>query len=247
MHIKPEAFALDYAVFTLVPEERSDNRRTIPTFKLSVVLAKRGNPDDPFYGKWALPGALAQPNKTINEGAVDKMYEKLGIGPGLKSWQFRVTYSEDPRGWIPSLCYLVVADRMSLTSLKAGKNISDVMIVPVEEALSMDLAFNHNETLSVAVDEIRHLARTTLLIKHFLPPHFTSGYLLSAWKAVLPELDVTRNNFTRDFIKKKKFVTPVLDDKGTEMTTTEHSTVPVTLYKFEERDTKINIITQNQS
>jgi 8-oxo-dGTP diphosphatase len=67
------------------------------TDPFSVLLIRRGN--EPFKGKWALPGGFIEINELLQESCIRELREETGVG--LEEMrQFRVydSIDRDPRG-----------------------------------------------------------------------------------------------------------------------------------------------------
>jgi 8-oxo-dGTP diphosphatase len=109
-----------------------------------VVLIRRKN--DPFRGKWALPGGFVEYGERVEEAAVREALEETGLRVRLE--RIIGVYSDpnrDPRGHTISICYLAkpVGGR-----LKAASDARDTKIfkkIPWGE-----MAFDHAKILKDA-------------------------------------------------------------------------------------------------
>jgi 8-oxo-dGTP diphosphatase len=75
-----------------------------------VLLVRRGN--EPFAGRWALPGGFVDEGERPEEAALRELAEETGLA---FSGEFEVVgvYGEpgrDPRGWTVSAVYLAVVE-----------------------------------------------------------------------------------------------------------------------------------------
>ncbi len=109
-----------------------------------VVLVKRKN--EPYKGKWALPGGFVNYGEKVELAALREAMEETGIMVKLRG--LLGIYSDptrDPRGHVVSICFL--ARRLG-GELKAAGDASDVRAfrrVPWRE-----LAFDHAKILKDA-------------------------------------------------------------------------------------------------
>lgn len=112
---------------------------------LSVVLHK-----DPQRG-WSLPGTFVHEGETLRDALNRGMQQKLWLSPLETFRQLHVfdAPNRDPRGWVFSVAHYALVGQRVL------KEIRPMQIFPIEEALSMNLAFDHAEMLSMAVSRIR--------------------------------------------------------------------------------------------
>lgn len=112
--------------------------------KGGVILIKRKN--EPYRGKWALPGGFVHYGERVELAAVREAREETGLG--VKLWRLIGVYSDpkrDPRGHVVSVCFLA---RRVDGKLKAGSDADEVKIfkrIPWKE-----LAFDHTHILKDA-------------------------------------------------------------------------------------------------
>jgi 8-oxo-dGTP diphosphatase len=75
----------------------------------SVLLIRRAN--DPFVGRWALPGGFLEPRELLEHGARRELREETGLEVGaLEQLGAYDTPGRDPRGWIISVVYIARVD-----------------------------------------------------------------------------------------------------------------------------------------
>lgn len=109
-----------------------------------VVLVKRKN--EPYRGKWALPGGFVEYGEKIELAAVREALEETGIK--VKLQELLNVYSEpgrDPRGHTVSVCYLA---KWAGGKLKAASDAAEAKVfrrIPWQE-----LAFDHAQILKDA-------------------------------------------------------------------------------------------------
>lgn len=110
-----------------------------------VVLIKRKN--EPFVGRWALPGGFVDVGETVEDAAVREMREETGLDVELV--RLVGVYSEptrDPRGHNVSVVFLA---RLVGGRLAADTDADEVEVLDPE---SVELAFDHARVVSDALD-----------------------------------------------------------------------------------------------
>lgn len=71
----------------------------------SVLLIKRAN--EPFAGRWALPGGFLEPHELLEDCARRELKEETGLEVGaLEQLGAYDTPGRDPRGWIISIVFI---------------------------------------------------------------------------------------------------------------------------------------------
>lgn len=119
---------------------------------LNVLLVKRGN--EPYKGRWALPGGFLNPDETVEEGAVRELWEETGIKvPGLRQLRVYSAPDRDRRERIISVAFMAVIDPQEVTG---GDDAVEARWFPLSEL--PDLAFDHNEILHDALLQLKQFA-----------------------------------------------------------------------------------------
>ncbi len=116
-------------------------------YKGKIVLIRRKN--EPYRGKLALPGGIVEYGERVEDALVRELREETGLI--CKPEKIVGVFSRpdrDPRGHFVSVCFLATPEG---GKLKAGDDAGDVVLVDVEEALKLDLAFDHSEMLREAM------------------------------------------------------------------------------------------------
>ena len=129
---------------------------TVVEGALHVALVERGN--DPYKGKWALPGGFVEPDEDLPEAAARELEEETGIRSdttGLTQLGAYGAPGRDPRMRVVTVAFWTI--QPGLSELTGGSDAASAHLVPVEEALADpgDLAFDHHQILSDAVDKAR--------------------------------------------------------------------------------------------
>lgn len=108
----------------------------------SIVLVKRKN--NPYQGKWAIPGGKMDGLETIEETAIRETKEETGLDVELV--YIVGVYSKadrDPRGRFISVAFAALPIGGELKASSDAKEITRV-----KDFSNIDLAFDHNNILS---------------------------------------------------------------------------------------------------
>lgn len=106
-----------------------------------VVLVKRKN--EPFRGKWAIPGGFVDYGEMVEEAAVREALEETGLR--VKLGRIIGVYSDpsrDPRGHVVSVCFLA---RPAGGKLRAASDAAEARVF--KEIPWKKLAFDHAKIL----------------------------------------------------------------------------------------------------
>lgn len=194
---------------------------TIGEGKLNVLVVQRANP--PETGKWCLPGGFLKPD---DGGAfpdlVNAAMWRLAIETGLDASSSdaaealkRVhleqvasygTPGRDPRMHVVSTAYLAFAP--DLPDPVAGVGAIDARWMPIDEALELKMAFDHNKILANAIERARSKLEYTTLAAAFLPKSFTIPQLQEIYEIVWGE-KLTSQIFRRKVLSTPGFVEAV--------------------------------------
>lgn len=167
---------VDVVIFTVIEDS------------LKVLLVRRPpDKDDPFPGRWALPGGFVDvdKDKTLLDCASRKLREKTGVSTSyleqLGSWGGA---ARDPRGWSTTHAFFALIPARDV-ALKKGANASEVEWAEVEPASRRRLAFDHTEILANARARLRSKVEYTSLPAFLLNEPFTLPQLQHTYEIVL--------------------------------------------------------------
>lgn len=113
-------------------------------YKGGIVLVRRKN--EPFKGKYALPGGIVEYGERVEDAAVREAEEETGLK--CKIERLVGVYSDpnrDPRGHFVSICFILAPVG---GELKAGSDAEDVKVFKLEEL--PELAFDHEKMIKDA-------------------------------------------------------------------------------------------------
>ncbi len=194
---------------------------TIREQRLHVLLIERLG--EPFAGSWALPGGFVGIDETIEEAARRELAEETGVDDHLYLEQLR-TYGEplrDPRMRVVSVAWLALA--ADLREPVAGDDAGDAKWLPVDDALALDLAFDHRRILSDGLERARDKIEYATVATEFCAEQFTIGELRTVYEAVWGQT-IDPRNFHRKVMASVGFVT------ATDSRTTRGGGRPAMLY-----------------
>jgi 8-oxo-dGTP diphosphatase len=178
------AVTVDVALFTVAG--------TLQQLRLRVLLIQRG--DEPYRGKWALPGGFVHADEDLPAAAARELAEETGIGEVyLEQVGAVATPGRDPRGHTVTVVWvgLVPGDRCELRASgdAALARWFDVADLP-------RLAFDHAELLKQALEHLRRRIAEAPVCFELLPEEFTLSELQALVEAILGR-PVDRRNFRR--------------------------------------------------
>lgn len=177
---------------------------TVREHALSALAVRRG--EQPFQGRWALPGGFVRADEGLAEAAARELAEETGLrpqrtggaGPGAglgaglgAHLEQLATYGDpqrDPRMRVVSVAHLVLAP--DLPAPRAGGDARSVRWARVDELLSRNgegaalLAFDHSRILADGVERARSKIEYSSLATAFCPQEFTVGELRRVYEAV---------------------------------------------------------------
>lgn len=237
----PDGAPSDIVIFTITSREKATTKKALPTRELQVLLIQRKG--WPFEGHWALPGGFCKETESMCECALRELREEAGI-TDVHMEYFNV-YSKpgrDPRGWIISHAFLALVHEHKLIERRADTDASDVRLFPVEEALRMELAFDHGDILRDALEKIREKMLTTTIAREFLPEEFTISELYQVIQTVVPTFE--ERNFIRKITStqsREGIIEEVLDHAGEPKLSNRYSQRAAQLYRFTELSPKLSI------
>ena len=169
----PVAVTVDVITFTIVGDQ------------LQILLVRRGQ--DPYEGRWALPGGFVRPDEDLEKAALRELQEETGViteSPYLEQLGTYGRPDRDPRMRVVTVAYwAILGNRLEPTG---GGDAADARLFPVVmvEADALELAFDHGRIIKEAVERVRSKLEYTTLAARFCPPEFTVTQLRRVYEAV---------------------------------------------------------------
>jgi 8-oxo-dGTP diphosphatase len=162
---------------------------TVQSDALQVLVVQRPDtPDEPFPGRWALPGGFVDVklDADLADCARRKLREKTGVvSPYLEQLGSWGGATRDPRGWSATHVYFALVSARDM-ALAKGANAADVTWSRVDTLLRRSaLAFDHAQILSAAVDRLRAKVEYTSLPAFLMTEPFTLPQLQHVYEVVL--------------------------------------------------------------
>ncbi len=186
-HIRFAVLATDVVVFSF--NERGLLTRLIKVDRPPFFINSRG-----------LPGGLIDPKETADESAKRIVEKKIGISASKLYVEQLYTFSKidrDPRGRVIAVAYMAFVPWDKL-SKDEQSDTSESWWTPINSV--KDLAYDHDEIFSVAINRLRsRITYTTLLVK-LLPKEFTLTDFENVYESILGT-GLDKRNFRKKILK----------------------------------------------
>lgn len=199
---------------------------TIRSGALSVLLIRRGN--EPFAGRWALPGGFVEIGEGLVEAARRELVEETGVDLGRVHLEQIATYGDplrDPRQRVVSVAYLAVAPDLGEPSAGDDAAAADWVAVPgLLGRVDDEPAFDHAEILRDGVERARAKLEYSALARSFVGPVFTVSDLREVYETVWG-VALDPRNFHRKVTGTPGFLEPAGGERR------EGAGRPATLYR----------------
>jgi len=205
-----------------------------------TLLVRR--PEPPFRGSWALPGGFVRMEESLDEAAARVLAAKAGLEDLYVEQLY--TFGEldrDPRARVITVSYYALVDRARFEAVDAAE--SDRLVgritVPWEgetggpvEVLDADrqpleVAFDHDEILGMAVKRLRGKLDYTPVGYQLLPERFTLKQLQTVHETVLGR------PLNKDSFRRRMLASGDLEATGVRQRDVDHR--PAELYRFRRR------------
>ena len=109
-----------------------------------VLLIKRKN--EPFKGKWALPGGFVGIDEELLDAALRELKEETGVtGARLKQVRAFDTLGRDPRGRVITIAFTGTIDKVTPA---ADTDATDARWFPLDDL--PDVTFDHADIIAAA-------------------------------------------------------------------------------------------------
>jgi 8-oxo-dGTP diphosphatase len=119
--------------------------------KAKLLLVNRGN--EPFKGKWALPGGFVEIGEELEEAVARELAEETGlVNVALEQMRTYGNVGRDPRGRMITITFMGIATE-GLNKIKAGDDAAEARWFDIEK-LPKDMAFDHNEVAKFAMGKL---------------------------------------------------------------------------------------------
>ncbi|MFB9328544.1 NUDIX domain-containing protein [Paenibacillus aurantiacus] len=242
----PDGLPVDIAIFTITSITKPGSYKMLADRKLEVLLVRRNTQSSAFPGQWALPGGFSSESETLTEAAYRELHEETNVGADVHIEQVKTVYypGRDPRGWMPSVLYCALVSEDQLRAISPDTDADEAKLFEVEEALELNLAFDHRELLKDALAFIQTKMMTTTIAKEFLPRTFTIRELYQVIQTVVPDFEEDIANFKRNLMTTKTrqgLIREAIGSDGQPLTSDRNSNRPAQLYEFADYEPRISI------
>ncbi len=117
-----------------------------------LLLIKRGN--EPFKGRWALPGGFVDMDEELEDSAARELAEETGLeGVSLQQLHTFGNVGRDPRGRQITIVFTGIATE-GQDKIKAGDDAAEAKWFDIEK-LPEDLAFDHDKITKFAIKKLK--------------------------------------------------------------------------------------------
>jgi 8-oxo-dGTP diphosphatase len=158
--------------------------RLTPDEGLELLLVKRAN--EPFQGRWALPGGFVDEEEDLPDACARELAEETGVRAAtLVQLGAYGRPGRDPRGRNVSVVYLAPV-RPDGADARAGDDAAQARWHPVDDL--PELAFDHAEIVGHGLRRFGALLQETHIVFGLMPERFTMDELRQALGAVRGEL-----------------------------------------------------------
>ena len=169
---------------------------TIEGQRLKVLLVRRVN--DPYKGRWGLPGGYVQTEESLDEAAHRLLREKTGAQDVYLEQLF--TFGDMRRGptfRVVTTAYFGVTcpKKLRLDSLDGSRNTQLFSIHQLPP-----LAFDHEKIIRYGVERLRHKVNYTTICHQLLQEDFTLPELQRVYEIILAQR-LDKRNFRKKMLQ----------------------------------------------
>ena len=126
--------------------------RTGSCDSLQVLLVRRKN--EPFKGKWALPGGFIELDEELAVAAERELFEETGLKvDGLNEVGVFGAVGRDPRGRVITAAYAGTVEPDKAAGVVAGDDAAEVKWFNVNDL--PELAFDHDKIICAAIKTVK--------------------------------------------------------------------------------------------
>lgn len=170
---------------------------------VSVLLIKRKY--EPFAGEWAIPGGFVLNDETLEKAVERELLEETGVHINYLEQLYTFGKPErDPRSRIISVAYFGLVKSSEFEKLQANTDAEEASWFNIKSL--PDLAFDHQEIISTAIDRLRSKVKYQPIGFELLDQKFPFSDLEHLYSTLL-DRQIDRRNF-----KKKVMHLGILDE-----------------------------------
>lgn len=196
-----------------------------------VLLIKRKNA--PYQGMWSLVGGALYNNEDLEDGLRREIEEKTGLkGVDLSLSDVFGNLNRSPAIRMVAITYLGVINSEKVLVLKETLKTSSAEWFSIEDI--PDLAYDHNEILKMALDNLKHKIVDSDILKSLIPAEFAVPEIQKIYESIL------KKKFDRRNFRKKLLGLGLMIDTG--KYGKFEGKKPAKLYKFNDKVTNKNVL-----
>ncbi|MCY3023605.1 MAG: NUDIX domain-containing protein [Planctomycetota bacterium] len=163
---------------------------------LKVLLIQRAQ--DPFAGRWALPGGFIHMDESLEDAARRELEEESGVKLAYLEQLYTFgNVKRDPRDRVVTVAYYALV-KLSAHAPHAASDASNVAWFPAADVPT--LAFDHAKILETAMARLQAKVRYQPVGFELLPEKFTLTQLQKLYETVLERL-LDKRNFRKKLLK----------------------------------------------
>ena len=123
-------------------------------FKTGLRLLLINRKNEPFKGKWAMPGGFVDMDEELDIAAARELAEETGlVNVPLEQMHTFGKCGRDPRGRQITIAFMGIATK-GLNEIKAGDDAKKAQWFDIKK-MPGDLAFDHNEMAEFAIRRLK--------------------------------------------------------------------------------------------
>ncbi len=192
---------------------------------VSVLLIQRKY--EPYKNQWAIPGGFVLEKESLIKAVKRELLEETGIEVNYLEQLY--TFGDpdrDPRNRVISVAYFGLVKTEAYKKLKASTDAENARWFNIRNL--PNLAFDHHEILSLAIDRLRAKVRYEPIGFELLNKKFPFSDLEKLYTALLGR-DINRRNFS-----KKILSLGILEETG-ELTKQDGKGRPGKMFRFNQK------------
>lgn len=160
-----------------------------------MLLIRRG--EEPFAGKWALPGGFVRERESLDDAARRELVEETGVSDIFLEQLYTFGSPErDPRGRVISVAYYALV-KLSSHRIRAATDAREAAWFSISDVPT--LAFDHAGIIETAYKRLRGKITYQPIGFELLPKLFTLTQLQRLYEIIL-ERALDKRNFRRKIL-----------------------------------------------
>ncbi|MCL2826074.1 MAG: NUDIX domain-containing protein [Eggerthellaceae bacterium] len=190
----------DATVFS-ISTKASDSYRRLPDCSLNLLLYQRA--EQPYYGKWCLPGGFLNIDEMPEDNICRKLFDKTHIAQCyLEQLYTFCDLERDPRARVISIVYLALLDELKMNQIneesrwfKLTPNTSSFTLAAKDGLVlsEEDFGFDHLAIIEKAFERLQSKILYSDIAFHLLPQEFTLTQMQHVYETILGKKEMAAN------------------------------------------------------